>query len=88
MGTNNNRKTTNLELLLLLLQNVQSTAKAHHVRSHHVRQHVREAKRGHLLVVTAGGSAELLQTLELGLSLSEFGSALAKVVTNRASAAI
>jgi hypothetical protein len=72
---------TNLELLLLLLQDIQPSAKAHHVRGHHIRQHVGEAKRGHLLVVATGGGTELLQTLELGLSLSEL-CALPKVVVN------
>jgi hypothetical protein len=71
---------TDLELLLLLLQDIQSTTEAHHVRSHHIRQHVGETKRSHLLVMTASGSTELLETLELGLSLSEFSSTLTKVV--------
>ena len=59
-----------LELLLLLLQQIDATkTKTHHVCGHHVREHIREAERGHLLVVAASGLAELLETLELRLSL-------------------
>ena len=61
-----------LELLLLLLKEVHTTqTEAHHVCGHHVREHVREAEGHGLLVMTTSSCTELLQALELSLSLSE-----------------
>lgn len=59
-----------LELLVLLLEDVHAAeAEAHHVRRHHVGEHVGEAERRHLVVMTASSGTELLQTLELCLCL-------------------
>ena len=60
---------TNLELLLLLNEVVAANTETHHVRSHHVGQHVGEAERRKLLVVATRCCTELLQAVELGLSL-------------------
>ena len=60
-----------LELLSLLLKEVDPATETHHVGSHHIRKHIGEAEGRHLVVVTTGRSAELLQTGELSLSLSE-----------------
>ena len=61
---------TNLELLMLLLQQVESTD-AHHVSGHHIRQHIRETERGHFVMMATSGSAELLKTLQLSLGLGK-----------------
>ena len=61
-----------LELLLLLLEQVDAT-KTHHIRSHHVWQHVREAERRHLGMVSTRGCTELRKTLQLRLGLCEVG---------------
>ena len=61
-----------LELLLLLLEKVDAAhVDAHHVRRHHVGQHVGETERCHLVVVATCRLAELLQALQLRLSLGE-----------------
>lgn len=77
----------NLELLVLLLQQVVTTSvEAHHISSHNVGEHVREAERRHFLVVASGRSTELLQTLQLRLSLSKVTHPIVR--PNRASATI
>lgn len=77
-----------LELLLLLLEQVKtSKAKAHHICGHHVGQHVREAERRHLVVMSTRRSTELLKALKLSLRLSKIGSKGA-VSLNRADTTI
>ena len=72
-----------LELLMLLLEQVDSTkTHAHHVGSHHVWKHIWEAEGRHLVVMTTSSSTELLETLELSLSLGKIGSESSAVALN------
>ena len=61
-----------VSMLLLLLKEVHTAqTEAHHVCGHHVWEHVWEAERHGLLVMTTGSCTELLQALKLSLSLSK-----------------